>query len=55
MGNNHACKIMGYGIIRIKMHDGALRTLMNVRHVLNLRKNLISLGFLEENSCKIVK
>lgn len=22
MGNNHVCKIMGYGTIRIKMHDG---------------------------------
>lgn len=54
MGNNHACKIMGYGTIQIKMHDGALRTLMNVRHVPNLRKNLISLGVLEENGCKIV-
>ncbi|PNX56512.1 hypothetical protein L195_g058242, partial [Trifolium pratense] len=54
MGNNHACKIMGYGTIRIKMHDGAVRTLMNVRHVPNLRKNLISLGVLEENGCKII-
>lgn len=36
------------------MHDGAGRTLRNVRHVPNLRKNLISLGVLEENGCKII-
>jgi hypothetical protein len=27
MENNHACKIMGYGTIRDKMHDGIVRTL----------------------------
>lgn len=54
MGNNYACRIMGYGTIRIKMHDGAVRTLRNVRHVPNLRKNLIYLGVLEENGCKII-
>lgn len=36
MGNNHVCRIMGYGTIRIKIHDGAIRTLRNVRHVRNL-------------------
>lgn len=54
MGKHHACKIMGYGTIRIKMHDEAVRTLRNVRHVPNFRKNLISLGVLEENGCKII-
>jgi len=34
--------------------DGMVRTLMNVRYVPNLRKNLISLGILEENGCKII-
>ena len=30
------------------MYDGIIRTLSNVRHVPKLKKNLISLGYLEE-------
>lgn len=54
MGNDHTCKTVGLGSIRIKMHDGIIRTLTNVRHVPDLRKNLISLGVLESSGCKIV-
>ena len=42
MGNNVTCKTVGIGSIRIKMYDGIVRTLTNVRHVPELRKNLIS-------------
>ena len=34
------------------MHDGIVRTLSNVRHVPDLRKNLISLGTLDSNGYK---
>ncbi|OIT28642.1 hypothetical protein A4A49_62086, partial [Nicotiana attenuata] len=34
------------------MHDGVVRTLTNVRHVLDLNKNPISLGTLESIGCK---
>jgi LTR polyprotein gag-polypeptide-like protein/Pol polyprotein/gag-pre-integrase-like protein/zinc knuckle protein len=54
MGNDHACKTVGLGTIRVKMHDGAVRTLKDVRHIPDLRKNLISIGLLEKNGCKIV-
>jgi hypothetical protein len=47
MGNDVACKIVGMGTIRIMMHDGIMRTLKNVRHIPNLKKNLISLGTLD--------
>jgi len=47
MGNNVACKIVGMGTIRIRMHDGIVRTLKNVRHIPYLKKNLISLGTLD--------
>jgi hypothetical protein len=30
MGNNVACKIVGIGTIRIRMHDGIVRALTNV-------------------------
>lgn len=52
MGNNAPCKTIGIGSIRIKMYDGIVRTLTQVRHVPDLKKNLISLGTLEENGCK---
>ena len=48
MGNDATCLIIGIGIVKIKMFDGVVRVLSNVRHVLDLRKNLISLGVLDD-------
>ena len=48
MGNNVTCKTVGIGSIRIKMYDGIVRTLTDVRHVPELRKNLISMGVLDD-------
>lgn len=41
MGNNFSRKVVGIGTVRIKMHDGVTRTLTNVRHVPNLKRDLI--------------
>lgn len=49
MGNDVSCKVIGMGSIKFKMFDGVVRTLENVRHVLELKKNLISLGALDTN------
>ena len=49
MGNNMPCKTIG---IKIRIYDGIVRTLSNVRHVLDLKKNLISLGTLDSNGYK---
>ena len=49
MGNDASCRVVGMGNIKVKMFDGVIRTLCDVRHVLNLRKNLISLGTLDSN------
>ena len=51
MGNNAVCKVVGIGAIKIKMHDGIVRTLSDVRHIPELKKNLISLGTLDSNGC----
>ncbi|XXG70306.1 hypothetical protein AAC387_Pa06g3094 [Persea americana] len=51
MGNNAVCKVVGIGVIKIKMHDGIVRTLSDVRHIPELKKNLISLGTLDSNGC----
>ncbi|KAL5858125.1 hypothetical protein ACOSQ3_005583 [Xanthoceras sorbifolium] len=52
MGNNHACKIAGMGTVKIKMHDGVIRTLTDVRHIPDLKRNLISLSTLDSNGYK---
>ena len=49
MGNDASCKVIGIGNIRIKMFDGVVKTLCDVRHIPDLRKNLISLGALDSN------
>ncbi|KAK3034397.1 hypothetical protein RJ639_033668 [Escallonia herrerae] len=51
MGNDIACKVVGIGSTQIRMHDCIMRTLTDVRHVPELRKNLISLGMLDSNGC----
>ena len=49
MGNGAHCKITGIGNIRIKMFDGVVGMLCDVRHVPEVKKNLISLGTLDSN------
>jgi hypothetical protein len=46
MGNDATCTIIGMGTIKIKMSNGVVRTLEEVRHIPDMRKNLISLGTL---------
>nr|GEW11025.1 retrovirus-related Pol polyprotein from transposon TNT 1-94 [Tanacetum cinerariifolium] len=52
MGNNSICPIIRLGNIQVKMYDGVVRTITGVRHVPDLKKNLISLSTLEANGCK---
>ena len=52
MGNNAQYNVTGISTLKIKNHDGVARTLSNVRHVPDLKRNLISLGTLESKGCK---
>ena len=47
MKNDTVCKTVGIGNIRMRMFDGHVQTLTNVRHVPDLKKNLHSLGALK--------
>jgi hypothetical protein len=47
MGNDATCTIIGMGTIKIKMSNGVVRILEEVRHIPDMRKNLISLGTLD--------
>ncbi|KAH9734074.1 Integrase catalytic domain-containing protein [Citrus sinensis] len=52
MGNDHALEIAGIGTIKIKMFDGTIRTIGEVRHVNGLKKNPLSLGQIDNHGCK---
>ena len=54
MGNDVTCSIVGIGSIQLQMFDGTTKLLTDVRHVPDLRKNLISLGALDTNGYKTV-
>ena len=43
MGNDASYRVIEIGTIKIKMCNGVVRTLSDVRHVPYLRKNLITL------------
>ncbi|KAE8672931.1 hypothetical protein F3Y22_tig00111833pilonHSYRG00028 [Hibiscus syriacus] len=49
LGDDQCCNIVGIDEVRIKMYDGSVRTLSGVRHIPDLKKNLISLGTLHKN------
>ena len=53
LGNNKACNVVGIGNVKIRMQDDIKRTLNNVRHILKLKRNLISLGTLDMVGCTI--
>ena len=48
MENNHICKVLRIGDIALKLHNKNVRFLTNVRYVLGFKRNLISLGTLDE-------
>ncbi|KAG8474731.1 hypothetical protein CXB51_031459 [Gossypium anomalum] len=52
MGNNASCKITGVETIKVKMFDGVVRTLSDMRHVPKLKRNLISLSTLDSKGYK---
>ena len=49
MGNDASCKVARIWNIIIKMFDGVVKTLCDVRHIPDLRKYLISLRNLDCN------
>ncbi|KAH9780058.1 retrovirus-related pol polyprotein from transposon TNT 1-94-like protein [Citrus sinensis] len=53
MRNDQPCRTMGIGTIRLKIFDGMIRELKEVRFVPALKKNLISMGALEVKGYKV--
>ena len=53
LGNNKECSVTGIGDIKLKLEDGSVKTLSNVRLVPELKRNLISVGMLDAIGVKI--
>ena len=53
MGNNSFCKVVSIGTVSLKMYDAMVRELTQVRHVLDLKRNMIFIGMLDQISCVI--
>ncbi|KAK8588894.1 hypothetical protein V6N12_023306 [Hibiscus sabdariffa] len=51
--NDHALEIVGVGTIKLKMYDETTKTVQDVRHVNDLKKNILSYGLLDNNASKI--
>ncbi|KAJ0018181.1 hypothetical protein Pint_10108 [Pistacia integerrima] len=52
MSNDRTLEIVGIGTVKLKLFDGIIRTIQGVRHVKGLKKNLLSLGQLDDLGCK---
>ena len=48
LGNNKPCKVLGVGSVRIKMFSGMEKVLKGVRYIPELKRNLISLGMIDD-------
>ncbi|GJU39486.1 retrovirus-related pol polyprotein from transposon TNT 1-94 [Tanacetum coccineum] len=48
LGDNRACATMGTAKVRVQMKDGSSFVLENVRYIPDLKRNLISLGTLDQ-------
>ena len=53
MGNNQDCEIIGVGLVLLKLFDNREVLLKGVRHVPKLKRNLVSLGMLDDLGCFI--
>ena len=52
MGDDNALEIVSVGTIKIKIFDGTIHTIEEVRHVKSLKINLLSLGQIDNLGCK---
>ena len=55
LGNNKPCQVKGIGLVMNRMHNGVEKVLTNVRFIPKLKRNLISLGALDELGYVIIE
>ena len=52
LGDDESCDIVGKGDVVVSLSNDSTLTLRNVRHVLKLKRNLISVGKLTDGGMK---
>ena len=52
MKNDAACQMIGIVTVRIKMFNGVVRDLTDVRYVPQMKKNIISVGVVESKGSR---
>lgn len=52
MGDDNPCEIVGIGSVQIRTHDGIIHTLTDVRDILGMARNFISLSTLDVKGYK---
>ena len=55
MGNHNKAKVLGKGIVDVKMSFGKMLILTNVYHVSDIKKNLVSANLLCKSGVKAVR
>uniref|UniRef100_A0A803Q6S7 CCHC-type domain-containing protein n=1 Tax=Cannabis sativa TaxID=3483 RepID=A0A803Q6S7_CANSA len=53
LGDNHSCSIQGIGTIKLQLDNGKVVELKQVRHVPDLKRNLISVAMLDHEGFKV--
>ena len=53
MGDDGKCQMNGIGTVHVKMFDSVVRDLIEVRYVLQMKKNIISIEAMESKGLKI--
>lgn len=53
MGNTNSCGVKGIGCVKIKMFNGIVIIVKDVRYVPNLSRNLISIGVFDDSGYEI--
>ena len=49
MGNNHEVEVIGIGTVCLESNNGSKLVLNNVKHAPDVRLNLISVGYLDDD------
>ena len=54
LGDDRACQVVGSGTVTLKLSNGMVVDLKNVRYIPKLKKSLMSLGLFEKTGYKVV-
>ena len=54
MGNHNKAKVLGKGIVEVKMSYGKMLILTNIFHIPNIKKNLVSANLLCKSGVKAI-